>query len=171
MDMGDATWLPYDEHRLAACGVSGGALRLLVDQGLPADCNRMFVRDPDRELSVRELAAGRAVFLGSFEDGVNSYWLLTDSGEVWVVRGYEGDADEQYGLVNTSVEHLVEVLRIWESFVYSGKSDMDDDYDDWAHEVIDRARQVDPMAFADEESWWSRVFEEVELGVLVPEET
>jgi hypothetical protein len=83
----------------------------------------------------------------------------------------EGDPDGQYGLVNTSVEQLVEVLRIWESFVYSGKSDMDDDYEDWAHKVIDRAQRVDPMAFADEESWWSRVFEEVELGVLVPEET
>ncbi|MFF8841769.1 hypothetical protein ACF08N_03420 [Streptomyces sp. NPDC015127] len=31
------------------------------------------MRDPDKELSVRQLAAGRAVFLGSFEDGVNSY--------------------------------------------------------------------------------------------------
>lgn len=129
------------------------------------------MRDPDKELSVRELAAGRAVFLGSFEDGVNSYWLLTDSGEVWMVRGYEGDPDEQYGLVNTSVDHLVEALRVWEAFVYSGKSDLEDDYDDWAHDVIDRARQADPRAFSDEESWWSRVFEEVELGVLVPEGT
>ncbi|MET9592010.1 SUKH-4 family immunity protein [Streptomyces sp. NPDC006516] len=171
MDMADATGLPYDEHRLVSCGVSGGALSLLVEQGLPADCSRMFVRDPDKELSVRELAVGRAVFLGSFEDGVNSYWLLIDSGEVWMVRGYEGDPDERYGLVNTSVKNLAEMLRIWESFVFSGRSDGADDYDDWAQEVIDRARQVDPMAFSNEDFWWSRVFEEVELGVLVPEET
>ncbi|MFF8841768.1 SUKH-4 family immunity protein [Streptomyces sp. NPDC015127] len=97
--------------------------------------------------------------------------MLTDSGEVWMVRGYECDPDDQYGLVNSSVDHLVEVLRVWEAFVYSGKSDLEDAYDDWAHDVIDRARQADPRAFSDEESWWSRVFEEVELGVLVPEET
>ncbi|WP_033329698.1 SUKH-4 family immunity protein [Streptomyces yerevanensis] len=169
--MGDVAWLPYDEHGLASSGVRGQAARLLVERGLPADCNRMFVRDRDRELAVRELPGGRAVFLGSFEDGINSYWLLTDNGEVWMVKGYEGDPEEQYGLVNTSVERLVEVLRIWETFVYSGKSDMDDDYDDWAHDVIGRARQADPMAFSDEDSWWSRVFEEVELGVLVPEDT
>ncbi|GGW53805.1 hypothetical protein FHS32_004962 [Streptomyces albaduncus] len=72
MTMGYTTWLPYDEHRLASCGVSGGTLRLLVGQGLPVDCNRMFVRDPDKELSVRELPAGRAVFLGSFEDWFDS---------------------------------------------------------------------------------------------------
>ncbi|MFF4445305.1 SUKH-4 family immunity protein [Streptomyces sp. NPDC001502] len=121
--------------------------------------------------SVRELPAGRAVFLGSFEDGINSYWLLIDSGEVWMVRGYEGNPEEQYGLVSTSVDRLVEVLRIWEAFVYSGKSDMHDDYDDWADDVIDRARQADPTAFSDVDSRWSQVFEEVELGVLVPEET
>ncbi|MEU3609513.1 SUKH-4 family immunity protein [Streptomyces sp. NPDC035033] len=167
--MSDVVWVPYDEHGLAALGVHGQAARVLAEQGLPVDCNRMFVRDGERELTARELPAGRAVFLGSFEDGVNSYWLLTDSGEVWMVRGYEGDPEEQYGLVNTSVDRMVEVLRIWEAFVFSGKSDADDDYDEWAGDVIDRARQADPSVFSDENSWWSRVFEEVELGVLVPE--
>ncbi|MER6253849.1 hypothetical protein ABT224_21085 [Streptomyces sp. NPDC001584] len=84
--MGDVVWLPYDEHGLASIGVRGQAARLLVEQGLPADCNRMFVRDRDRELAGRELPAGRAVFLGSFEDGINSYWLLVDSGEVQSIR-------------------------------------------------------------------------------------
>ncbi|WP_423832689.1 SUKH-4 family immunity protein [Streptomyces manipurensis] len=160
-------WLPYDEHRLATVGVRGRAARVLVEQGLPADCHRMFVRDRDRELAVRELPAGRAVFLGAFDDGVNTYWLLTGSGEVWMVRGYDA-AEEQYGLVSTSVDHLVEVLRIWEGFLHSGRSDEDDDYEDWAAGVIERARRADPPVFTDEDSWWSRVFEEVELGVLGP---
>lgn len=123
MGMGDVTWLPYDEQSLASSGVSGQAARLLAERGLPADCNRMFVRDRDRELADRELPAGRAVFLGLFNEGIDSYWLLTDSGAVWMLRGCEGGPGEQYGLINTSVEHLVEVLRTWETFVCSGKSD------------------------------------------------
>jgi hypothetical protein len=89
MDMGDVAWLPYDEHGLASGGVRGHAARLLVEQGLPADCNRMLVRDWDRQLAVRELPAGRAVFLGCFEDGINSYWLLPDNGEVYGERPVE----------------------------------------------------------------------------------
>lgn len=81
-------WLPYDASSLARLGVDGEAVSGLGERGLPADCNRMFVRNAGRELEVRDLPPGRAAFLGAFED---------------------------------------------------------------------------------EESWWSRVFEEVELGVLVPE--
>ncbi|WSP39418.1 hypothetical protein OG247_20405 [Streptomyces sp. NBC_01244] len=55
----------------------------------------MFVRDSGRELDVRDLPPGRAAFLGAFEDGVNTYWRLIDSGEVWMVRGYEGDGGER----------------------------------------------------------------------------
>lgn len=165
-----ALWLPYDASSLARMGVGGEAACGLVERGLPADCNRMFVRDSGRELDVRDLPPGRAAFLGVFEDGVNTYWLLIDSGEVWMVRGYEGDGDQQYGLVNSSVAGLQNVLEVWEAFACSGKSEADDDYDDYVEDVIERARQSDPRVFEDDEAWWSRVFEEVELGVLVPEE-
>ncbi|MER6480686.1 SUKH-4 family immunity protein [Streptomyces filamentosus] len=140
------------------------------EQGLPADCNRMLVRDSGRELEVRGLPPGRAVFLGAFEDGVNTYWLVIDSGEVWMVRGYGSDGDQQYGLVNSSVAGLQNVLEVWETFIGSGRSDADDDYEDHVEDVMERARQCDPRVFEDEESWWSRVFEEVELGALVPED-
>ncbi|WP_407836594.1 SUKH-4 family immunity protein [Streptomyces sp. DSM 116496] len=163
-------WLPYDSSALASLGVGAGAVSDLGERGLPADCNRMFVRDLDRELSVRDLPQGRAAFLGAFEDGANTYWLLIDSCEVWMVRGYEGDVDEQYGLVNSSVAGLQRMLKIWEAFVYSGKSEAEDDYEDFVENVIEQARQSDPDVFEDEDSWWSRVFEEVELGALGPEE-
>ncbi|MFB7467286.1 SUKH-4 family immunity protein [Streptomyces sp. NPDC056224] len=162
-------WLPYDARSLARLGVGGGAVTCLIKQGLPADCNRMFVRDSARELEVRDLPPGRAVFLGAFEDGVNTYWLQTDSGEVWMVRGHKDDGD-QYALVNSSVAGLQQVLAVWEGFACSGKSEADDDYEDYVEDVIERARQADPIVFEDEDSWWSRVFEEVELGVLVPED-
>ncbi|MFD4912320.1 SUKH-4 family immunity protein [Streptomyces virginiae] len=168
--MPSAQWLSYDASALARLGVGREAVSGLGERGLPADCNRMFVRDAGRELEVRDLPPGRAAFLGAFEDGVNTYWLLIDSGEVWMVRGYDGDEDQQYGLVNSSVAGLRNVLEVWEAFVCSGKSDADDDYEDYVEDVNERARRSDPGVFEDEESWWSRVFEEVELGVLVPEE-
>ncbi|MFB6578794.1 SUKH-4 family immunity protein [Streptomyces sp. NPDC056402] len=74
------------------------------------------------------------------------------------------------GLVNSSVAGLQSVLEVWEAFACSGRSDADDDYEDYVEDVIERVRQSDPRVFEDEESWWSRVFEEVELGVLVPED-
>jgi hypothetical protein len=165
-----ALWLPYDASSLARMGAGGEVVSGLGERGLPADCYRMFVRDSGRELEVRDLPPGRAAFLGAFEDGVNTYWLLIDSGEVWMVRGYEGDGDQQYGLVNSSVAGLQNVLQVWEAFVCSRKSDADDDYEDYVEDVIERARQSDPSVFEDEEAWWSHVFEEVELGVLVPED-
>ncbi|MGW7412111.1 SUKH-4 family immunity protein [Streptomyces sp. NPDC054863] len=169
--MPSALWLPYDVSVLAGLGVGGEAASGLVERGLPSDCTRMFVRDSGRELDVRDLPPGRAAFLGAFEDGVNTYWLLLDSGEVWMVSGYEGDGDRQYGLVSSSVAGLQNVLEVWEAFACSGRSDTDDDYEDYVEDVIERARQGDPKVFEDEEeAWWSRVFEEVELGVLVPEE-
>ncbi|MFB8392685.1 SUKH-4 family immunity protein [Streptomyces yangpuensis] len=168
--MSSAQWLSYDASFLARLGVGREAVSGLSKQGLPADCNRMFVRDSGRELELRDLPPGRAVFLGAFEDGVNTYWLLIDSGEVWMVRGYNGDGDQEYGLVNSSVASLRNVLDVWEAFIGSGRSEADDDYEDYVEDVIERARQCDPRVFEDEESWWSRVFEEVELGVLVPED-
>ncbi|MFF3089521.1 SUKH-4 family immunity protein [Streptomyces nojiriensis] len=149
-------------------GAGGEAVSGLGERGLPVDCDGMFVRDSDRELVVRDLPPGRAAFLGAFEDCVNTYWLLIDSGEVWMVRGYEGDGDQQYGLVNSSVAALQKVLEVWEAFVCSGRSDTDDDYEDYVEDVVEQARQSDPGVFEDEEAWWSRVFEEVELGILVP---
>ncbi|MFF5900252.1 SUKH-4 family immunity protein [Streptomyces argenteolus] len=163
-------WQAYDASSLARMGVGRETVSELGEQGLPTDCNRLFVRDAGRELEVRDLPPGRAVFLGAFEDGVNTYWLLIDSGEVWMLRGYEGDGDQQYGLVNSSVAGLQNVLKVWEAFAWSGRTDADDDYEDYVEDVLERARRSDPVVFEDEESWWSRVFEEVELGVLVPED-
>ncbi|MEW2586803.1 SUKH-4 family immunity protein [Streptomyces virginiae] len=162
-------WHPYDTGTLARLGPGGGAAEL-GERGLPADCDRMFVRDAGRELSVRELPQGRAAFLGAFEDGVNTYWLLVGTGEVWIVHGYEdpgdGCADRRYGLVNTSVAGLQGVLEVWEGFLRSGRSEEDDGYEDFLADAVERARLCDPAVFEDEDSWWSRVFEEVELGVL-----
>ncbi|MGW6840864.1 SUKH-4 family immunity protein [Streptomyces sp. NPDC054958] len=89
---------------------------------------------------------------------------------MWMARGYEGAGDQQYGLVSSSVVGLQNVLEVWEAFACPGKSDADDDYEHYVEDVIARARQSDPIVFEDEEAWWSRVFEEVELGVLVPED-
>ncbi|MFJ6050385.1 SUKH-4 family immunity protein [Streptomyces sp. NPDC092307] len=162
-------WSPFEAGALVRLGVGDEVVSELGGRGLPDDCHRMFVRDPARELEVRELPVGKAVFLGAFEDGSNTYWLLIDSGEVWMVHGHDDAGDRRYSLVNTSVVALQQVVAVWEAFVHSGKSDEDDGYAHYIEGVIEQARQSDPSVFEDEEAWWSRVFEEVELGVLVPE--
>lgn len=48
---------------------------------------------------------------------------------------------------NSSVAGLQNVLATWEAFVGSGKSDTDDDYEDYVEDVIERARQSDPRVF------------------------
>lgn len=47
---------------------------------------------------------------------------------------------------------------------------MEDDnhYDDLVTDAPENARHADPEAFEDEESWWSRTFEEIENGILAP---
>lgn len=73
------------------------------------------------------------------------------------------------GRANSSVVALQKILEIWGSFIGSGVYEDDDRYDCLAAETIERAHEADPRTFEDEESWWSRVFEEIEYGVLAPE--
>ncbi|WP_282205207.1 SUKH-4 family immunity protein [Kitasatospora fiedleri] len=161
-------WQPFDVAALRAAGVGVDVGRTLEDPGLPVDCIGMFVRNAELELRVRDLPCGRAVCLGGFEDGVNSYWLVLGSGEVWMAYGYEGGL-QRFALVNSSVVALQRMLRLWESFVLSGRSEDDEDYEDHVAELLDQAQREDRDAFSDDDAWWSRVFEEVELGVLGPE--
>ncbi|MGW6840026.1 hypothetical protein [Streptomyces sp. NPDC054958] len=78
----------------------------------------MFVRDPAREREVRELSVGKAAFLGAFEDGINTYRLLIDSGEVWMVHGHDDAGDRRYLPVDTSVV----ALQQWRGLGGHGRS-------------------------------------------------
>ena len=103
--MSSVRWLPFKEATMRSAG-----LRAEDRELLPDDSNRMFVRDPRRELEVRELAdVGAAAFLGDFEDGVNSYWLSVSAGSVWMKKGYgldEGDVS----LANTTLRAFQRAL-------------------------------------------------------------
>ncbi|WP_239655649.1 SUKH-4 family immunity protein [Streptomyces sp. M10] len=118
---------------------------------------------------MRELAdVGAAAFLGDFEDGGNSYWLSVSAGSVWMKKGYgldEGDVS----LANTTLRAFQEMPRIWEEFVFSGVHEESDAYEPLVERTLAKAEETDPVVFEDEESWWARVFEEVELGSLAPE--
>ncbi|MEV4282262.1 SUKH-4 family immunity protein [Actinoplanes xinjiangensis] len=89
-------------------------------------------------------------------------------GAVWMLFGYD-DVPRRTARINTSVTALQAILTLWDEFVGSGVHEDDDGYEELVEEVLRRAREPDPQMFEDEESWWSRVFEEVELGVLAPE--
>lgn len=70
---------------------------------------------------------------------------------------------------NSCVLALQEILQIWDDFIGSGVHEEDDCYEELVSSTIDGGRQADRDVFEDEESWWSRVFEEIEYGVLAPE--
>lgn len=162
-------WMRYDPNKLDTLRVTGRTAAALAGLGLPVDTYKMFFRNADRELEARELPeAGRSAFLGQYEDGVNTYWLSLADDSVWILRGYDDDP-QQVGWVNSSVVALQKILEIWDGFIGSGVYEDNDRYDGLVAETIERAHEADPRAFEDEESWWSRVFEEIEYGVLAPE--
>ncbi|SDT81225.1 SUKH-4 immunity protein [Actinoplanes derwentensis] len=145
------------------------AASALISPGLPVDERKLFVRNSTRELESRSLdGCGSAAFLGQYEDGVNTYWVSLRDGTVWMLFGYD-DVPQRVARINTSVTALQALLALWDEFIGSGVHEDDDAYEGLVEDVLRRARQADPEMFDDEESWWSRVFEEVELGVLAPE--
>ncbi|GAA1635528.1 SUKH-4 family immunity protein [Actinoplanes couchii] len=162
-------WLPYRESAVRRAGLEQRAASALTGSGLPVNARRMFVRDSARELETRELdGCGSAAFLGQYEDGVNTYWVSVRDGSVWMLFGYD-DVPQRAARINTSVPALQALLTLWDEFIGSGVHEDDDAYEGLVEDVLRRARQADPVMFDDEDSWWSRVFEEVELGVLGPE--
>lgn len=167
--MTEVRWRPFERERLESLGLRDEDVELLSGRGLPEDSNRMFVRNSGRELELREFSeTGPAVFLGDFEDGVNSYWLAIDSGSVLMAKGYAIE-DASIVQVNSSLRSLQGILKVWEEFVFSGMEEEDDAYDSFVERTLADAETADPEIFEDEESWWARVFEEVELGSLAPE--
>lgn len=69
-----STWMRYDPKRLDTLRITGRCAAALTGLGLPVDAHKIFFRNTDRELEVRELPeAGRSVFLGQHEDGLNTY--------------------------------------------------------------------------------------------------
>ncbi|PWK52661.1 SUKH-4 immunity protein of toxin-antitoxin system [Actinoplanes xinjiangensis] len=94
--------------------------------------------------------------------------MRLQDGAVWMLFGYD-DVPQRTARINTSVAALQTILTLWDGFVGSGVHEDDDGYEELVGEVLRRAGEADPEMFENEESWWSRVFEEVELGVLAPE--
>ncbi|MET8576111.1 SUKH-4 family immunity protein [Streptomyces sp. NPDC005012] len=161
-------WSAFERADVESVGARAEDVELLCGVGLPEDSCRMFVRNRRRDMEVRDVtSAGRLAFLGDFEDGVNTYWLNVSSGSVWMASGYEFES-ASFTCVNSSLRSLQEILEIWEGFIFSGIHEEDDAYEALVERTLAAAYGVDPGIFRDEESWWSRVFEEIELGSLGP---
>lgn len=166
---GGAEWHPYDRLVLSELKIPDAVVNALSQVGLPVDTYKMFLRVPHRELELREISkVGQAVFLGDYEDGEKSYWLSAVDGSVWMAHGYAGTVQE-FTRINSSAIALQRILGIWDGFIGSGVYEGNCRYESLVTEVVDQAHAADPSIFEDEESWWSRVFEEIEYGVLAPE--
>lgn len=163
-------WLPYDAQELAQLDAPQDAATALADRGLPENAYEMFVRNTARELHVEQLpGCGPAAFLGQNLDGFwNTFWLCLRDGSVWLARGEQGRPAESASRINASVPGLQRLLDVWCAFIGSGVMEEDDGYDNLVADTLEHARDADPEAFEDEESWWSRTFEEIENGILAP---
>lgn len=162
------SWKTYDVRLLTEVGVAPEAADRLSGKGLPVDAHKMFVWNDTRVGQVRALLiAGQCLCLGDFEDGVNTYWLGLSNSSVWMLRGYDSGA-QQVGYVNRNAAAFQTFLERWVRFIECGASEEDDDYDDLVQGMIENFTSVDDSAFDDEDHWWARIFEEVELGVLGP---
>ena len=110
------------------------------------------------------------VKLGTNEESDSGTYLLADSGAVFHVES--GDTEERF--VNSSLAAFLKFMEEWHSFVTTPAPRLADDIDEDRVISIGKKlrrslKKIDKSAFSDEESWWSMVFEEVELGVLGPE--
>lgn len=165
-----AKWLPYKKRKLDSLNLSEACAEALLGRGLPKDAHQMFVRNPKRELEIRDLPnCGRSAFLGQFDDGDHTYWLRLSDESIWLLDGYDDDDEQDTRWVNSSVAGLQGVLAAWDDFMSSGLSEDDDRYDTAISEVTERAHQADLKAFEDEDSWWSLNFDEIEIGAIGPE--
>ena len=164
-----AEWLPFDITILRSLGFAEDVVDVLGGRGLPKDTYKMFLRNPGRELELRVLpGCGAAAFLGQHEDGLNSYWVLIEDASVWMLHGYDGGV-QRTSRINSSVSALQAILSTWDEFIGSGLYEENPSYEGLVSDVVTRAQRADPVAFGDDESWWSVVFEEIENGVLAPE--
>jgi hypothetical protein len=163
-------WFAHDAQELARLAVPRDTAAALTGRGLPENAYEMFVRNTARELQVVDLpGCGPAAFLGQNQDGFwNTFWLRVEDGSIWLARGEQRQAAESASRINSCVPGLQRVLDVWCSFIGSGVMEDDDGYEGLVANTLERARNADPEAFDDEESWWSRTFEEIENGVLAP---
>ncbi|MFI9548276.1 SUKH-4 family immunity protein [Streptomyces sp. NPDC052016] len=150
--------------------ISDALMAVLKDSALPSAVEGMFYTDPSVMLAPVEVHGLTHLTLGANEEDIAGRYLLSEAGEVFI-QGPEGD---ELRFVNARLDHFFAFMSAWNGFV-SNPAPVDSSGDVDEDAVIEEGmrlkeslERVDGAAFSDEETWWSNVFDEVELGVLGP---
>jgi SUKH-4 immunity protein len=158
-------WNPYDSGALERAGVPRAASDALGGRGLPHNAYEIFIREPERELTVAELPdCGPAAFLADYTDEDNSYWVSVADGSVWMRWGKPDEPADDTQRINTSVAGLQGVLAAWCDLKATGlDEDDEEEYEQAVTTAVVNAVSSDPGAFTDEEGWWPNFFLELEF--------
>jgi hypothetical protein len=158
-------WRPYDPAALERTGVPQDAVAALGARGLPRNAYEIFIRDPERELTVADLpGCGPAALLANYTDGDNSYWISLTDGSVWMRWGRLDEPADDSQRINTGVPGLQGVLAAWCDLKATGLDENDEEeYEQAVNSAVVSAVSSDPAAFTDDEGWWSNFFLELEF--------
>ncbi|MGJ3559759.1 SUKH-4 family immunity protein [Streptomyces sp. INA 01156] len=151
-------------------GISDALMAILKDSALSRVVDGMFYTDPSVILAPVEVHGLVYLMLGANEEDIAGRYLLSGEGRVFI-QGPEGG---QLRFVNARLDHFLTFMSAWKGFVsdpapIDSLGDVDEDaVIEMGMRLKGTLERVDGAAFSDEETWWSNVFDEVELGVLGP---
>jgi hypothetical protein len=156
-----------DKQRMNS--VQRALLDQLASSDVPAVVEGMFYTNETLVVRPVEGPNGSYVILGQNDESEAGFFAAMTDGHVVYLGGEYDDRESRF--VNSSVEFFLLFLSEWNGFIVAGVQ-VGEDEDAIIRKgmrIKRRLRKVDQAAFRDEESWWSRVYEEVEYGVLGPE--
>lgn len=158
-------WTPYDPGALERAGVPHDAVAALSGRGLPHNAYEIFIREPEREMTVAELPdCGWAALLAEYTDEDNSYWVSVTDGSIWMRWGKPDEPADDTQRINTTVEGLQGVLAAWCGLKATGLDENDgESYEQAVTAAVVGAVSSDPTVFADEEGWWPNFLLELEF--------
>ncbi|MEU9438237.1 SUKH-4 family immunity protein [Streptomyces sp. NPDC048252] len=150
--------------------ISKAFLTSLEGSSLSSVVDGMFYTDSSVMLAPVETHGETYFKLGSQDDDISGTYLLSRTGEVFI----QGPDGGQLRFVNSGLDSFLQFLEEWSGFVSTpapldASGDIDEDVVIEEGMLLKGAlERVDEAAFSDEATWWSNVYEEVELGVLGP---
>jgi len=158
-------WNPYDPGALERAGVPGAAAEALSRRGLPHNAYEIFIRDPQRELTVADLPeGGPAAFLAHYTDEDNSYWVSLTDGSIWMRWGKPDEPADDTQKINLTVKGLQGVLAAWCDLKATGLDEnAEQEYEHAVNTTVIAAVSSDPEAFTISEGWWPNFFLELEF--------
>lgn len=149
--------------------VPSDAAAALEQFGLPQGIEGMFYpSEKQYPLQPIQLPDGRRAFvLGQNETGIEGLYCLDRAGAV--VHYLNGDLRS----VNTSLLAFLDALAAWQNFLAAFPEEdegNDEEYEksrlSYGKKLAKKIKKADREAYRKRGSWWSRVYEDVKLGIL-----